>query len=154
MSVPVLGARNGYPGVQCSAKGCADPIKARGLCNKHYVWLMRYGDVNHQPPRGGPKFSPAALEKAGVTKAQRNYWAKTGRVDAPLDPATGRRSWTASEVRVAILIARLTGAGVELDAAVTIARAVVEHATHIHDLGNGVSLVVWESTEDRAVTAW
>lgn len=154
MTAPTTTTRKGSAAPVCTVRGCAGAIEARGLCKKHYTWLRRYGDATHQPPRGGPRFSPAALEKAGVTNAQRNYWARTGRVSAPLDPATGRRSWTAVEVRVAVLLARLTGAGVELGAAVDIARAVVEHATHIHDLGHGVSLVVWESAEDKAVTAW
>lgn len=34
----------------CSVDGCKNKVLCRGLCNKHYLKLQRYGDVNHKKP--------------------------------------------------------------------------------------------------------
>lgn len=154
MTSPSTETRNGSKAAKCRIRACAGAIEAKGLCRKHYRWERMYGDATHEPPRGGPKVSPAALDDAGITRAQRNYWCNTGILRAPLDPDTGRRVWTAGEVRVAVLLIRLINAGVNLNAAVAIARDVVERSTNIHDLGQGISLVVRESAAQRSVTAW
>lgn len=142
------------PGPVCSVEACRYPIEARGLCRKHYRWNRLYGDPLNQPPRGGPKMSPSALDRAGITKRQRDYWCATGILKVPTDPETGRRIWSTTEVRVAVLLARLTTAGVALAAAVPIARAVVTRSTEVHALGDGICLTVTESAEDQAVTTW
>lgn len=150
----VSSARNGSRPTECRITGCPGPIEAKGLCRKHYRWERLYGDATHEPPRGGPKQTPAALERAGVTKRQRDYWCSTGILNVPTDPATGRRLWTPTEVRVAVLLVRLTTAGVAPRAAVLIARDVVERATSVHKLGDGVILRVRETPADKAVTAF
>lgn len=40
--------RNKQKGAGCSVSGCGNWCRVRGLCSKHYMALMRYGDV-----RGG-----------------------------------------------------------------------------------------------------
>lgn len=40
--------REAQKGVECSVVGCVNWCRSKGLCSKHYMALMRYGDV-----RGG-----------------------------------------------------------------------------------------------------
>ena len=35
----------------CSIPGCGDPVKGRGLCQRHYKRLMRHGDPLYERPR-------------------------------------------------------------------------------------------------------
>jgi hypothetical protein len=34
----------------CAVRDCAEPVKARGLCNPHYMRWYKYGDPLHVPP--------------------------------------------------------------------------------------------------------
>jgi hypothetical protein len=37
--------------MECRIAGCADLVKAKGLCNRHYLKLRRYGDPEAVMPR-------------------------------------------------------------------------------------------------------
>jgi hypothetical protein len=42
----------GYRGsMNCRIAGCSDLVKAKGLCNRHYLKLRRYGDRLAVPAR-------------------------------------------------------------------------------------------------------
>jgi hypothetical protein len=43
--------------MECRIAGCSDLVKAKGLCNRHYLKLRRYGD---------PEAAASVREEAGL----------------------------------------------------------------------------------------
>lgn len=80
----------------------------------------------------------------GLTYRQIDYWCRQGYL-RPLEatPGSGKaRVWLSTERDVALLINRLLGVGVELQAAVQVARSVAESDTKRVDLGEGVVISI------------
>lgn len=81
---------------------------------------------------------------SGITYRQLDHWART-RVLRPANghaPGFGHpREWTEAELAVAVMVGRLTGAGLELHAAAKAARALCAGAESA-DLAPGVTLSV------------
>lgn len=134
----------------CSYPGCDLPHRARDLCAKHYRRLMAYGDPAGSSPRGGPVLTPSALERAGLSSRQWNYWCLRGWLQVPV-AENGRRAWSRREVRIALLMHRLTAAGFTAATAAEIAREVVVSSRGAVALGQGLVLRVVEPPADRDV---
>lgn len=136
---------------ECTVADCRKPQRCRGLCRTHYDRWLKYDDPMHTPGPGGPTSTPRALTRYGLSKKQRDYWIMRGWLKVPLDPRTGRRAWTATEIRVALVMARLTGAGLDLATAARVARSTVVRGRPQHRLAGGLVLTVTEPASDRDV---
>lgn len=138
----------------CSVSGCRKPHEAKGLCRSHYVRARKYGDPVAEAPMGGPVLYPAALAAAGVERHHADHWCRQGYLHAPL--VDGRRQWTATEVRVGVLMGRLRDIGFALPKAAQIAREVVTTGREKWVWGGpgAVLLKVRESAKDKAATRW
>lgn len=138
----------------CKAGECTSAAYAHGYCRSHYGRWTRYGDPMATAKVGGPKYTPDVLERAGLTRRVLAYWHRVGYLRAPLDPKGNRRAWNANEVRIALVMDRLTKAGISLERAARIARDVVESGRTQHRLGALIRLTVVEDPEHREVNPW
>ena len=92
-------------------------------------------DFPRQPaaPPPGTVTSADLITTAGITYRRADMWTRTGRLRTlPRQPDEGSgvpRYYPASEVPVATLMARLTDAGLAVQAAHDTARALLEHGT-------------------------
>lgn len=129
--------------------GQCGPVYSNGMCRRHYERGRRFGDPLAPAKLGGPKFTPDALERAGITQRRLNHWHAKGYLNAPLvPPGNRRRQWTAQEVRVALLMARLLDAGIDLPRAAGMARNVVTKRQRSFELAEGLHLQVRELPDD------
>lgn len=97
--------------------------------------------------RPGPQADPhvAAMLAAGVSRDQQSRWAAAGHLGVSADPANPSRwVWTAEAARRAILMRRLTDAGLSVQRASFIAEAVVDGREQFVEVGPGLWLEVAE----------
>jgi hypothetical protein len=135
--------------VGCTVEGCKKPHEARGLCVAHYRRWQLYGDPQHVVGRkGGPKFTPAILERAGLTRRQLDYWCQRGLLRCPI--VNKRRMWPHGEIRTALLLQKLSDAGLSLERAGEVARATISGEAQ-HSLAPGVLLIVTEAAEAKSL---
>jgi DNA-binding transcriptional MerR regulator len=139
---------------ECRVESCARLPYARGLCRAHYEREKRLGDAEAETRIGGPKFTPAALEEAGVNRRRLHHWHALGHLRAPLAVQGNRRVWNAEELRVALLMARLVDAGVDLTRAAQFAREVVTKGRTSFSIAQGLSLQIRELEEHRTARPW
>jgi hypothetical protein len=127
---------------QCEIDDCTHSILARGMCRKHYERWRRWGDARIVGKAGGPKFTPEALDIAGITARQRNHWAAAGVLGIEQDERTGRYLWNDTTTSIAVLVKRLLEAGVPLDVAGMVAQATVRDGAEQVEIGDGIRLSV------------
>lgn len=128
----------------CTIDGCGGKVLARGYCRRHYERDRKYGDPNLRGVPGGPKFTPAALDAAGITPRRRNHWVDLGLIEGKRDKRTGRFTWTTDATRQALLIDRLANLGFPLPMASRVARAVVKDGQALVLVAPGV----WVQLDD------
>lgn len=141
-------------GMLCKTGDCNLKSYALGMCRSHYGRYKRYGDALATTRPGGPKYTPTVLEDAGVTLRQLQHWHRQGYLRAPLDPSGNRRAWNAIEVRVALVMHRLVGAGFTVETAAKLARGLVDGGVGRVRLAPRVTLTLEEGPEARTVSPW
>jgi hypothetical protein len=141
------------PAKHCRVPRCKGEHEARGLCRKHYMRARKYGDPEASGPMGGPVLHPAALTAAGVNRNHADHWCRAGYLRVPLGP-NGRRAWTATEVRIGVLIGQLRDAGLTIPAAAKMAREVVEGNRAKSYRFDRIAIMVGESPEAKRATRW
>lgn len=103
--------------------------------------------------RGGPTFIPDVLTQAGLSRVVLHRWCKAGHLRAKLGE-NRRRTWPVREVRVALLMKRLSEAGFPLVLAATVARRFVATGAAEQVLAPGLTLVIDEPAEHRHAREW
>lgn len=127
----------------CTYGTCETKQLAKGLCRKHYDRQLKYGDPSLVGLRGGQRTVPDELTAAGITSRQRNYWASNGIIPVPMG-VNGRYIWSDDTTRMALLVQRLSAAGMSVQHAGVVAQAVVCHGATTVELFEGVSVLVSE----------
>jgi hypothetical protein len=141
-------------GKTCTVPNCQRPYYALDLCRSHYNRAQLYGDPTHQARRGGPKYTPSILEEAGIPPHTLRRWVREGHLNVPLHSTGNKRIWNPREVRIALLLQRLTDAGLPTATAAKVARSVVLTGRTAVDIGEGVSVAVAENPEHRRASAF
>lgn len=126
---------------RCSLPECDRPHEAKDYCKRHYRRWRAYGDPRGSGRVGGTATIPDELRTSGLTYRQLRYWCEQGFLDAPVEPSGRARTWTADEVRVALIMRNLTAAGLPLPLAANAARAAVAGDPK-HALAPGVALTI------------
>lgn len=133
----------------CAVHGCDEPTRARGHCAHHYNKLRRYGDPLYDGNR--PPLIPGVLAATGATYRQLDHWVRRGWLH-PTDPAPGngyRRDWPHLEMQVAALMRRLTAAGININVAARLARALAGNGAWTVELGPGLLLTVQTGNNEQ-----
>lgn len=128
----------------CTYGNCDGKRLAKGLCRKHYERQLKHGDPSLVGLRGGQRTAPPELDAAGITTRQRNYWASSGIIPVP-QADNGRYLWSHDAIRMALLVQRLSAAGMSVQHAGVVAQAVVCHGATEVELFEGVTVTVAES---------
>lgn len=139
-------------GKKCSIRGCKRDLYALELCRFHHNRAKVYGDPLHQAPKGGPKSTPLVLEVIPGHTLRR--WVREGHLDAPLHSTGNKRVWNSREVRVALLLQRLTVAGLPTPTAARVARSVVLTGRSGVRIADGVTVHVTEHPDHRRASAF
>lgn len=126
----------------CGVEACENLTLARGMCSKHYRRWQRWGDPTVVGKAGGPRYTPEALEAAGITTRQRTHWAASGLLGIRPDPKTGRYDWNPAAIQMALLIHRLSKVGFPLEACGRIARTAVLKGKGTIAIAPGIKVVV------------
>ncbi len=134
------------PKLLCSQPDCTGEQLALGLCRKHYDRQRKYGCAEFTKPSGGPRTAPEELEAAGISARQRNYWASNGVIPV-IQSDGGRYLWNDDSIRMALIVQRLSPAGMSVPHAGVVAQAIVRHKARRVELFSGVSIVVDEDFE-------
>jgi hypothetical protein len=98
-------------------------IQGRGLCETCYGRNYRAGTIDRYPRRACINAGPSVVD--GLSYRRLDMWTSRGLLEADVrNPGSGqRRTWSESELVVAAMMARLTDAGLTIEAAHRVARA-------------------------------
>lgn len=123
--MPTARRANGTFKPKCKIRACKAPGYCRGICRKHYERWLKWGDVNMVAKPGSPRFVPDELIAAGITDRQRNHWVNRGILGKVERDPSGRVIWTPATTQVALLVAGLVDAKLDLEVAGHVARMMV-----------------------------